>query len=179
MSNLHLKVYRTLNNFFLVNEENEYMGHIEFSLKDKILNINKSNSDKEKGLDRGFYVVMFNIMLSQDDIKEIISDKQLSTQAVKAYKKLNGELLKQDYKVRVKIFDEYSSNLDDISSDLNARFSVTETYEGALKENWEEFDRRYNNINPDTGCRSSWADDYEMLLKNTNRWMFSTDQIYL
>jgi len=170
VSSFHWKVYMTLNSYFLVDENNEYLGHIEFIFIDKkIIKILESNSE----IKSGFYAIMFNIILS-NNINEILSDNKLSTQAIKSYKKLKIDKTNQYFNIKVKINNEYFDDLSLIKSN-GAIFSVTEKYNGNIKECWNEFYRRYENINEITGKRSSWGNDFEIRSKNINNIMFLTD----
>jgi len=167
-----LKVYRNINNFFLVDSNNEYLGHIEFRKVNKVITITESNSD----ISRGFYAIMFNIMLSEDDIEEIISDSKLSTQAINSYIKLANSLTNQILSIKVKNVDgTYTEVSKENIKTYGAVISVKETREGLIKEQWREFEKRYNTIDEITGSRSSWGNTYEIGSADIDKIMFLTE----
>lgn len=76
----HHKVYKTKSTYFLISENNEYLGHIEYERKGKIINIGASHSE----LKGGFYIIMFTIIFS-DNVSEIRSDVSISEKAFRSY----------------------------------------------------------------------------------------------
>jgi len=78
-----MKIKKSDSVYFLLDKNDRYLGHIEYyKVKDKII-ISHTNSE----LKSGFYDIMFTSILK--DEKEIMSDKSLSTNSIKAYENLN------------------------------------------------------------------------------------------
>jgi len=162
------KVYKAFNVYFLIDEKNDYKGHIELSSdKPKIYHITDSNSD----IKSGFYSLMFSVLLSTKGIDEILSDNKLSTQAIKSYLKLNNRFSKQAFNVRVKIDNTYIEASKEHILNNRTVFSITERYEGTIKETFKDFDERFNN-------KSSWYHWYENNDKDLDMVLFM-EKVYL
>jgi predicted small secreted protein len=119
---------------------------------------------------------MFNVILSENNIEEILSDGKLSTQAINSYIRLAEGLTNQIFSIKVKLIDGSYIELNKENIIKNsAVISVKETYKGQIKESWIEFNKRYNNINEITGSRSSWGNEYELGRPDIDRIMFLTE----
>lgn len=84
----HYKVHKILNQYFLTDEDNNYLGSIEFDFESLNKKIGKIRSSYKKKDIKRFYKIMFTVLLDTKEIKEIHSDTNLSSQAFNAYKKL-------------------------------------------------------------------------------------------
>jgi hypothetical protein len=75
-----------LNEIYFLTENDEYRGQITFMKDGNSLIIKTSH--KEKSV-KGFYNILFTIILNKNKSIEIVSDNNLSTQAFKSYMKLS------------------------------------------------------------------------------------------
>lgn len=90
--------------FFLTNKNGEYLGHVELSAPDK--NGYCSIKSSRSKIKRGFYNLLFSVILESNDIKGVLSDSELSSQAIKSYQKLaNGGYHK------VHVYDKMSGKI--------------------------------------------------------------------
>jgi hypothetical protein len=89
----HYKIYFSgLSSYFLTTEDDEYLGQLEGRYSENTFYISSSQSDV-----KGFYQIMFISLLAKTNIKHIISDISLSTQAIGSYEKLaKNNLLKTE-----------------------------------------------------------------------------------
>lgn len=132
------KVYRYGSElYYLTDENNNYLGHIE-------LENNRINSSFSK-LKGGFYNIMFTIILTQ--IQYIISDKSLSTQAIRSYEKLN-QLPAKKYKMYV-ISNNNISNTkpfskEELLSNSSNRVMITEKSQNYMLESIKDYYTRIN-----------------------------------
>jgi hypothetical protein len=129
----HYKVVKDGSTYYLVSENNEYLGSIEFRIGSKHI-ILASNSL----IDRGFYAIMFTVILSSG-VKEIISDSLLSTNAIDSYEKL----AQGHTSLKVEITDGiemYPFDRNRLLSNRHLRVSVTEKHN--TKEIFEEYYNR-------------------------------------
>lgn len=92
----NLKLFSFVNRFYLATDDNNYIGHIEFEAKlidnKKCLFISEANSKKIYNI-KGFYNLIFNIILSNTDFDIILNDEQESEKSITAWKKLKGTRL--------------------------------------------------------------------------------------
>ena len=104
-----------LNEIYFLTEDGEYRGQITFMKDGNSLIIKTSH--KEKSV-KGFYNILFTIILNKNKNIEILSDNNLSTQAFKSYMKLSKN---KSFILRTKTlfgYDDFSKeNIED--SDLN------------------------------------------------------------
>jgi len=148
-------IYKVINVYFLVDDKFNYQGHIELSCtKQKICSVTDSNSL----LKGGFYSLMFSVLLSRKGINEILSDKTLSTQAIKSYIKISKGFSAQIFDVKIKIGeDEYiQANKDNIKIPGSV-FSVRDrnkNSENSILETFNEFDKRFEE-------KTSWYNWYQ------------------
>ena len=77
---------------------------------------------------------MFNIILSENDIEELLSDNKLSTQAINAYIRLDKNLTNQIFSIKVKRLDGSYIELSKENIKQNGNIVVKETHNGYLKE---------------------------------------------
>lgn len=85
-------------NYFLTDKQGNYKGHIGLVstntpklLKDKGYDVAvKISSSNQDGSVKGFYNIMFTNILREQNIDCIISDNNLSTNAINSYSKLKG-----------------------------------------------------------------------------------------
>ena len=125
-----LKVTKDNKNYFLSTENNEYLGHIEYIKKGDVISIVSSHSE----LKGGFYSIMFTSILS--DVREILSDISLSSEALKSYNTLNSEV--SNFELAVKIgtsFKPYSREV--LLSSRTTKISIK--YKHNLSEIFDEY----------------------------------------
>lgn len=118
--------------FYLTNDSLDFLGAIELENKNKRAFIVASDSYIEKG----FYNIMFSAILGLTNIEELISDYQLSSNAIKAYE----NLIKQgEFKIKVidlKTYEYFDFSKEKLLSNEKLRVSVSE---GVIKEGYERF----------------------------------------
>ena len=123
--------------YYLTDENNEYIGHIELE-NSKIV----SSFSKLKG---GFYNIMFTFILTQ--IPYILSDKSLSSQAIRSYEKLSN-LPDKKFKLKISLDGNIKNttnfNKDMLLSNSYARVLITEKYQNYMKNNIEDYFERIN-----------------------------------
>jgi len=88
------KIYSYMNYYFLTDKNNEYLGYIQLKDVSKIYNIKETfqiKTSNSSGIVKGFYNIMFTSILVRTNIKCILSDGNLSSNAVKSYERLNKE----------------------------------------------------------------------------------------
>lgn len=89
--------------YFLTDKNKKYLGFVEFQPyhSNSVVKISASNSQ----LSGGFYNIIFSAILTFTVIEEILSDTDLSDNAMKAYENLNKQP-----SINVRVFDgsEYS-----------------------------------------------------------------------
>jgi hypothetical protein len=139
IGSMHYKLYRTGNsNFYLTTEGNEYLGQLEGIISDRVLNITSSNSK----LSYGFYNIIFSSLLSTELITEILSDFDLSTNALNSYERLliNGRLLIQIYNPYTQSYIKFSK--ESFLEDINNIVSIKEKKVGSMKEHFAEYYKR-------------------------------------
>jgi hypothetical protein len=143
----NMEVHKDKKNYYLV-QKGEYKGHIEYISKEpKVIQITGSHSELKKG----FYNIMFFSILT--DVYEILSDIDLSSQAIKAYENLNRRVsnfelavkLNKDYlpfskeellksrKARVSIKAKH--NFKEMLEDFHERIEISSTYRKGFDEN--------------------------------------------
>jgi hypothetical protein len=125
------KVYKTDLLYFLVSENDDYLGCIEIK--------NKHIKSSDSKLKRGFYLIMFTVILT--DINEIFSDFRLSTQAINSYEKLakNNQLSIKLYNTVSKEYFNFSK--EKLKED-NIIVSIKEKHNGSINEMFKEFYER-------------------------------------
>jgi len=127
IGSMHLKLYKIYNQYFLVTEENKYIGSIEFNYnkleKEKICKIKSSFKSKIR-LNVSFYKIIFHAILSLDEVKEIHSDTNLSSQALRSYLKLKT--------VKVKLSNGNKLSKDNYNDDISSYIVVTESEDHSL-----------------------------------------------
>ena len=124
--------------YFLISESDVYLGNIEIEERHSKFYINSSHSN----LEGGFYNIMFNTILGNTNIHEIISDNNLSLKAIKSYNKLNDKSF-----LNIKIYDTikneyYPFTVDKLLSETSYRVSISENKE-EIKEHFKDY---YNRI---------------------------------
>ncbi|MDD2505593.1 MAG: hypothetical protein PHF21_04945, partial [Bacilli bacterium] len=146
----HYKLYKIMSNYFLTTEDDNYLGYIELENKNGKHLISSSSTL----LERGFYNIMFTCILSLN-INEILSDTNLSTNAVNAY----NRLFVNDY-LLIRIYDPIDNKYLPFSKEILAshgsyRVSVMEKEKGSIKEHLEEY---YNRIDKfDDEAKTIWS----------------------
>lgn len=161
------KVYKTKNTYFLISEDDVYLGHIQFDRKGKTINIESSNSE----INEGFYLIMFTVILS-DNVDEIISGKSLSTQAIKSYENLYKKL--SIFNIRVKTCNNYI----DFSKEglLNDKNNVVSISSSNIKEYFEDYYDKISddpkNFNEHTGNSYPYKRMYEERSEDTDIFLY-------
>ena len=139
----HLRLYLVGNShFYLADGNNNYKGQLELVINNHIGTIQSSNSV----LERGFYNIMFTSIFATGLVKEILSDINLSTQAIKSYDKLyiNGYLDIQVYNTKNNTY--YPFSIDTFKSNTYNVISIREKQYNSIKEHFEEYYKRINSI---------------------------------
>ena len=113
------KIWKSEHTFFLTSDSEEYIGSLQTREYNNILYIETSHTKLKKG----FYNIMFTFLLTM--YKEIRSDTSLSTNAIKAYERLD-----KNTKLNVQVYDNgynpYSHKA--LTSSRTATVSITEVY---------------------------------------------------
>lgn len=107
---LNNKLYSDIGVFYLTDQFDNYLGHIEYEHldKDKI----KVNSTYSK--QKGFYELMFKYILIKTDIHMIFGDDEQSEDAIHSWKKQLSKYQKKVYNTetnQVEEFDDSKENL--------------------------------------------------------------------
>jgi hypothetical protein len=152
ISSKHYSLYMEgTTKFYVTDDKNNYVGHIFFSNEHSMIKIQDSFSK----LKEGFYQLMFTSILALTNINEILSDNQLSTNAINAYERLSNKHSGLDIKILT--YDGYKPfDRKLLVSNPNYRVSVTDNK--ILEFRFKEFEKRltqdfflekYNNNNPE------------------------------
>ncbi len=142
IGSLHYKLYRTGNkSFYLTTKEDEYLGQLEGNITNNTLNISNSSTK----LDRGFYNIIFTSILASEICINILSDSNLSTNAIDSYSRLNvnGRLLVEVYNPVSKEYFEFSKEL--LLKNHNV-VSVREKNIGSIHEHFMDYYSRIHDI---------------------------------
>jgi hypothetical protein len=143
------KVYKTDNQYFLVSNNEEYLGYIEYEkIDNKKIQIISSSSE----IKGGFYNIMFMVILS-DNIEQIISDNKISKNALNSYKNLNN------FSIKLLWRDEYF-NIDneEILNKKDSRISIKEDF--GAENLFIEYYSRLDKWIEQGEFRSSWNRQY-------------------
>ena len=160
----HYKVFKCLSTYFLISEDNEYLGSIEFNITSKYHIIVSSNSL----IDRGFYAIMFTTILS-NDVKEIVSDTSLSSNAIGSYDRLN----KGHTSLKIQITDGvqyWGFDKMKLVSDNQLRVSIKE--KSSLNELFDEYYKRIDDRCEVTGRPLSYMNEYINKLPGCDHFLF-------
>jgi hypothetical protein len=165
----HLKLYRVANiNFYLTDENDEYKGQIELDINNKVGIISNSHSS----LERGFYNIMFTSLLGSGLVTQIISDEELTTNAINSYEKLNrnGSLVIQVYTPDKKYLEFTRENL---KQNVLNRISVTERELGEASRVFEDYySRIYKLKDPDVLHESGYRSSYLKYCSSLDNFLF-------
>jgi len=141
-----MSVYQGKYEFFLVSHENEYKGHVTYLNKGGTIHIIDSFSD----IKGGFYSIMFASILTTS--LEIISDADLTTEALKAYHNLSikhspfsiaivykGKYIPYDHKTieenpKYKISIKPRHSFVDVFERYYEKLEIASLYQNALEE---------------------------------------------
>lgn len=127
------RVFKTKSTYFLI-KDNEYIGHIEYDLKNGVATINAPGST----LKGGFYNLIFTAMFL-DGVKEILSNGSLSKKAEKSYNNLSSH-----FKVMIKDGSNYTKlskeNLFD--DNITTVISVKESKIGLITDLYNHMEQR-------------------------------------
>lgn len=130
------RLYKAINTYYLTNASNEYQGYIQLkNIKGRVYQINESSSN----LSGGFYKIMFPLLLSQN-IDEILSDNDLSDNALKSYSNLlNTSLISiQIYKPSTQSYIEF--NKDNFLENIQNVISITKKHKDYdIKEHFNKY----------------------------------------
>ena len=168
----HFKIYRTFDGkigmYFLVSENEEYKGHINYTQKGKTIHILESSKEKDV---KYFYQIMFTVLLLHHH--EILSDSKLSKQAVKSYIKIANSIANQQINIKVKLHNKYLEPTEENIYKTGALFSVRKTSkdDNSIEETFKEFNERYSYIGI-LGHRYSWGRLYDEKNKDIDRILF-------
>lgn len=145
--------------FFLVSEEDEYLGHLELE-ENKITNsYSKIN---------GFYKIMFSHILLHTNIKEIYSDISLSQAAINSYEKLSKSNL---FKVLLLVNGkEEKFNKDELLNNLSTRVLIKENQ---FKIKWEMYIKRINSLSEGTTHPSFFRQKYLKKDVFLDEWLYN------
>jgi len=105
------KLYHYMGYYFLTNKNNKYLGYIqlkEVSSQYRLENTYQIKSSNSTGEVKGFYNIMFTTILAKTNIEKIISDDNLSTNALNSYIRLDRES-----KLTINMFDKHAKDIQD------------------------------------------------------------------
>lgn len=142
-----LKIYSKLNFYFLVDKDDEYLGFLELKDVSKIYDMDslyQVKSSNQIGTVKGFYNIIFSTILAKvKKISKIISDNNLSTNALNSYDRLN-KTSKLDINMFSQLTKEESTfNKKELSRDPSLVVIINETQE--IKETLKEYLYRIEN----------------------------------
>lgn len=170
----HLRFYIVgKSSYYLTDDKDEYKGNIETRLyKNDVIIIKSSNSK----LKRGFYNIMFSCLFAIG-FKEILSDTDLSEQAISSYEKLNinGRLQITIYDSENDVYLPFSKKV--LLSNEKYRISVKEKNKGSIKEHFNEY---YNRISlTEIYNGQEYPSNYKLMFinreKGLNNYLFGED----
>jgi len=130
------KLYKTdgiVTSYFLISENNKYIGRIQI---DKI---NKDGYIKTShGTIKNFYQIMFTLLVP--DYRNIYSDVSLSTQAIKSYEKLAGSGTKL-FKINIK---DTRNKIHKFNKELLLQYpgnvvQISESQKGFVNEHFKDY----------------------------------------
>lgn len=163
----HLRLYRIGNiNFFLTDEGDNYKGQIELSINHGVGTVSSSHSS----LDRGFYNIIFTSLLATGLVSQILSDKDLSTNAISSYEKLsrNSRLVVRVFNPRTSEYLEF--NKDNITANSYNRISITEKEPGNIVEHFNEYYSRVQTIYREEFNNYNSSMDNYLFCENYEPW---------
>jgi len=136
------RMYKWGNTFYFTREDDSYIGFLEFkNLRGSEWQVSASDSIKKY---KGFYKKSFTMILALTECKAIISDDQLSDEAIKAYDNLhNDSFLKVKIIDGNKIIDFSKKDLDhELGATLSSKAYIKITESIALDEHYAEYQDR-------------------------------------
>jgi len=146
ISNLpkNYEIYNSLGYYFLT-QDGEYLGYVQLKDVSKLYNIDnvfQIKSSNQTGEVKGFYNIMFSSLINKYKFN-IISDNNLSTNAIKSYTRLNKQS-----KLNVQCFDQITKQIKDFDeTELTKNPSlvvyISNSYE--LTEVFNDYLYRINN----------------------------------
>ena len=153
------KLYKVFSKYYLTSESDVYLGRIELTEPNKGVSvIETSHSNMRKG----FYNIIFTSILGNTNIKEILSDTELSNQAIKSYSKLS-----RLNNIKINIWNMSQGKMDyseeSLLSDGSFRVSITESW------NLHEVFKRYNKRYLQKDINENSEDKYLKIHINTHR----------
>lgn len=157
----HYKLYTHDSVYFLTDEGDEYIGHIQVWDRGNSLSIEDSFSI----LKDGFYSIMFPLLFNFANAKEILSDISMSNTSIKSYDNLNKNT---NMKVRVINQDEkyLTFSIHNLLSNKYNRVSITESSVGFFKDIYEDYIARLE--------RSHFKQLYENYDNNLDGYIFTS-----
>lgn len=141
------KLYNNGSNYFLTDVNDEYKGSLvltNVTAKHPILkqlqynNVQQISSSNQDGTVKGFYNIIFSSLLTHTDIDGIMSDNDLSTNALNSYDRLynNSHLNLFTYVPQSQKVIEFNKNI--MNDELSAVVLVSSDKK-LLKEIWDRY----------------------------------------
>lgn len=100
------KLFRGIDIFYLTDKNNNYLGHVEYNHIDTTkISITTTYSKQ-----RGFYELLFKIILAKTEIDMIFGGKRQSKRSIKSWKKQLTKFKKKVYNTQTKEIEEFDNS---------------------------------------------------------------------
>lgn len=166
----HYKVYQNGSNFFLTSKEDEYKGQLEGTIKDSLFVITSSNADSTV---KGFYNIIFTVILGNTNITEINSDVAISSNAIRSYERLsvNSNLI---LKVKHRRETNKDNYLEFSKEELLKPNMVVSVSSYNLKEHFKDYYNRIQSIDKN-GFPLAFNLEFNKQKGGVDRFLFCED----
>lgn len=164
----HYSIYKNGKTYFLITENNKYAGYIDGDIKNNKFYIAKSSSN----IKNGFYQMMFFGLFVGLKVDEILSDTNLSDNAIKSYEKLNNVGESSPYTIKVVTENGYEPfNRELLLKHPNYKISVRDR-RGNLVEKHNTFVHRVYQMDEETGVPRAFNVLYARHDTSCNNFLF-------
>jgi hypothetical protein len=102
------KIYQGNDIFYLTDKNDNYLGHIEYEILKQLPYAIKIRSSFSK--QKGFYELMFKIILAKTGIKYLFGDNEQTKRAIKSWKKLLSKYTPVVFNTETNEIESYSEN---------------------------------------------------------------------
>lgn len=137
---LNNKLYAGKNIFYLTDGADDYLGHIEYSYLDK----NKILIDNSYSEYRGFYELLFKLILTKTPITMIFGGYRQSQRAINSWKKRLEKFNKKVYNTETQKVEDFDGSKENEYWTKN--IDMSKKYLVGLSESDNNFIEDYNEI---------------------------------
>lgn len=109
------KLYQGIDIFYLTDDFDNYLGHLEYSH----LSHDKIKISSTFSIQRGFYELLFKLILAKTPIKMIFGDEQQTKKAIGSWKKVMSKFGKQV------VYNQYTKSVESYDNTKEDEYYIT------------------------------------------------------